>query len=129
MQKDFDTWNKKKKLEYQTGRRFFREGEIWWSHIGLHVGYEIDGKGSDYSRPVLVLKKYNKYSFLVLPLTTKQKSNKYSVCIQRNDGKVVWGIASQVKNVDGKRLINRIGRLSMGDLAMVKKKISRINFC
>jgi hypothetical protein len=45
MQKDFDRWNKtKKKLNAEIEPLYFREGEIWWVHLGVNVGYEIDGK-------------------------------------------------------------------------------------
>ena len=46
MAKDFDRWNKKKKaLDAKAEPLYFHEGEIWWVHLGVNVGYEIDGKG------------------------------------------------------------------------------------
>lgn len=68
---------KKKGIDSLDNRLFFKEGEIWWAYLGLNIGFEIDGKGKDFSRPVLVLKKYNGYSFLALPLSTSQSINKY----------------------------------------------------
>src|SRR5436309_13441779 len=84
MEKDFDRWNKVKKAINATdeqGRLYFHEGDIWWVHLGVNVGYEIDGKSSDFSRPVIILRKYNQYSFLALPLTTNAKPNKWRVPI------------------------------------------------
>jgi hypothetical protein len=52
MQKDFDRWNKVKKAINATdeeGRLYFHEGDIWWVHLGVNVGYEIDGKSRDFS--------------------------------------------------------------------------------
>ena len=46
-----------------------------------HVGYEIDGKDRDLSRPVVVLRKYTQYSFLALPLTTNAKPSKWRIAI------------------------------------------------
>src|SRR5437667_236634 len=64
MHKDFDRWNKtKKKLNAEVEPLYFREGEIWWVHLGVNIGYEIDGKRENFARPVIVLRKYNKYSF------------------------------------------------------------------
>src|SRR5882762_10483545 len=60
---------------------YFHEGDIWWVHLGVNVGYEIDGKSSDFSRPVIILRKYNQYSFLALPLTTNARPNKWRVPI------------------------------------------------
>jgi hypothetical protein len=69
MEKDFDRWNKKKKiLNSDAEPLYFREGEIWWVHLGVNVGYEMDGKQDNFARPVIILRKYNKYSFLALPL-------------------------------------------------------------
>lgn len=48
---------------------FFKEGEIWWCYFGENVGTEMNGKSDYFTRPVLVLKKYDKYSFLAVPLS------------------------------------------------------------
>ena len=54
-QKNFDDWNQVKKTIQQPGKRqFVREGEVRWAMIGVNVGTEIDGKGVNYARPVLV---------------------------------------------------------------------------
>lgn len=130
MQKDFDGWNKlKKTLDSGLERRYFRDGEIWWVHLGVNVGYEADGKGREFSRPVLVLKKYNKYSFLGLPLTTRKKSHKYTIDMEKYLKKVVYGTASQIKNIDSKRLINRENKITLNELNEIKEKISKVNFC
>ena len=66
MQKDFDTWNKEKKIintREDTSQIFFKEHEIWWSSLGLNVSYEQDGKGQGFLRPVLVLKTFNPDTF------------------------------------------------------------------
>jgi hypothetical protein len=65
MQKDFDGWNKlKKAIDASDDQRlYFHEGDIWWVRLGVNVGYEIDGKQREFSRPVVVLRKYNQYSF------------------------------------------------------------------
>ena len=76
MEKDFDRWNhEKKRLNAADARLYFHDGEIWWAHLGINVGFEIDGKRSDFSRPVIILKKYNQFSFLALPLTTNAKAS------------------------------------------------------
>jgi mRNA interferase MazF len=56
MKKDFDRWNDKKKAVHDrrdTERLFFRAHEIWWAHLGVNVGYEQDGTGPDFERPVV----------------------------------------------------------------------------
>src|ERR1017187_10345231 len=79
MEKDFDRWNRIKKATDaadEAARLYFREGEIWWVRLGKNIGYETDGKSREFTRPVIILKKYNQYSFLALPLTTASKPNR-----------------------------------------------------
>ena len=60
IQKDFDKWNEKKKqIDAKGCGPFFHEREIWWSSLGFNVGFEQDGKGEKFGRPVLVFKQEN----------------------------------------------------------------------
>ncbi len=131
MQKDFDTWNTKKKAindKIIDEKLFFKEGEVWWVNLGVNVGFEMDGKGSDFIRPVLIVKKYNQYSFLAIPLTTSPKTNKYKVSVGIIDGKNAVASLSQLKNIDSKRLINKIHHLEHDLFVDIKEKASRVNF-
>ena len=130
MHKDFDRWNKqKKKLNAdETEPLYFRDGDIWWAHLGVNVGYEIDGKSSDFSRPVIVLRKYNQYSFLALPLTTNAKPNKWRVPIGSVSDRDAFAVLSQLRNIDSRRLIEKKGHVPMDVLAILKKAASRMNF-
>ena len=90
MENPFDRWNTIKKSTDavdETARLYFREGEIWWVRLGKNIGYETDGKSREFTRPVIILKKYNQYSFLALPLTTAPKPNPYRLPIGMVDGK------------------------------------------
>ena len=109
--KDHDGWDKfYKKLEGFGDGPFFKEREIWWVSIGINIGHEEDGKGEQYSRPVLILKKFNKYTFSGIPLsTTKKVGNYYHHFIF--DGKENAALLGQVKTFDYRRLINKIGTL------------------
>jgi mRNA interferase MazF len=129
--KDFDRWNKIKKATDaadEEKRLFFREGEIWWIRLGINVGYETDGKSAEFTRPVIVLKKYNQYSFLALPLTTAQKPNPYRLPIGAVGGKEAYATLSQLRNVDSKRLVKKITHLDVNILEAIKKEASRVNF-
>lgn len=56
--KHFDKWNKLKKTIHQNRPEFFvNEREVRYAHLGINVGFEEDGKGGDFKRPVLILKK------------------------------------------------------------------------
>ena len=51
--------------------RKFKEWELWWCAIGENVGIEINGKGSMFTRPVIVYHKFSKFGFMGIPLTSK----------------------------------------------------------
>ena len=56
----FDDWNIIKKDVHSSDKNkslFFNEKEVWWVTIGINIGLEIYGKGSSFTRPVLILKK------------------------------------------------------------------------
>ena len=131
MEKDFDRWNKLKKAinaSEEIGRVYFHEGDIWWARLGVNVGFEIDGKHTQSARPVIVLKKYNQYSFLALPLTTNAKPNKWRVPIGSVAGRDAFAVLSQLRNIDSRRLIEKKGHVPLDVLAILKKAASQTNF-
>lgn len=69
--KHFDQRNELKKHLHRNRTEFYvNKREIRYTHLGVNIGYEEDGKGGDFKRPVLVLKKVGNL-FAVLPMTTK----------------------------------------------------------
>ena len=131
MKKDFDLWNEKKKqidVRIIEDTLFFKEAEVWWVNLGLNIGFEMNGKGDEFIRPVLIIKKYNHYSFLAVPLSTSTKINKYRVSVGVVDGKDAVANLSQLKNIDSKRLINKIGYIEHDLFKSIKEKTSRVNF-
>jgi mRNA interferase MazF len=107
---------------------FFYQAEIWWVNLGLNIGYEMNGKGDEYMRPVIIFKKYNEYSFLALPLSTSRKTNKYRISVGVVDGKEAHGSLSQLRNIDSKRLINKVGYVEETLFNEIKKKANQVNF-
>ena len=112
MDKDFDTWNRIKKsinARADTEKVYFSEREVWWAQIGLNVGFEQDGKRNLVQRPVLVLRKFNRQVFLILPLSTKHKpGNKYYYNFICPDGLERSAILSQIRLIDIRRLTERM---------------------
>ena len=77
MKDAFDEWNEQKKsLEKSENStiHFPQEGEVWVCILGKNIGREQNGSGKDFSRPVLVVRRFNNNIFWVVPLSTKQKS-------------------------------------------------------
>jgi mRNA-degrading endonuclease toxin of MazEF toxin-antitoxin module len=96
--------------------------------LGKNIGYETDGKSREFTRPVIILKKYNQYSFLALPLTTAPKPNSYRLPIGIVDGGQAFATNSQLRNIDSKRLVKKIVHLKGDIVAAIKKEASRVNF-
>ena len=102
-----------------------KEGEVYWCSLGLNVGDEENGKGAGYRRPILVLKKFNNNIFLGVPLSTKNKNNKYYTKVTLKDT-VQSAMISQIRIIDTKRLSDKIGYIKKEDLASVKSNISKM---
>lgn len=124
----FDSWNEAKK---ETNRKevslFFHERQIWWACLGINVGFEQDGKGVDFERPVVILKTYSTNACLVVPLTTSGKKGIYYFDLGKVDGREAKAIISQIRFIDKKRLVNKVGVLDESTFLKLKKAIIQIN--
>jgi mRNA interferase MazF len=104
---DFNSWNElKKKIEADISSpdKFPKEGEVWMSNVGRNIGFEQNGSGDNFSRPVLIVKKFNNHMFWAVALSTKQKDlDFYFNYIDPNNQKVS-AILAQMKLISVKRL-------------------------
>lgn len=131
MEKDFDKWNElKKKIEFATDEadepvvlRFPKEGEVWMSHLGRNVGYEQNGSGDNFSRPVLVVKKFNNQMFWCVPLSTKQKPFDFYHNYTDVNGEKVSAILAQMRLISVKRLKRNMYEIDREVLAEIRSKL------
>lgn len=126
MQKEFDQWNTKKKSideQSDTESIYFREADIWWCCLGVNIGNEQDGKGKPFSRPVLIVKKFNQFVFWAVPLSTKLKDNPYYVECLCSDGIMRAGMISQLRLVSSKRLTDKICVANENSFYTIKSRI------
>lgn len=122
--KDFDSWNdKKKKIETSSVSKFYNTREIWWCSLGINVGYEQDGMGKDYQRPVLILKGISKNTCIVIPLTTSDNEHSLRFPIGMVGGKNASALLSQIKVIDTKRLVNKVGYLEKEVFDEIRKAV------
>ncbi len=128
--KDFKLWFLKKEVLHFNNYKspYFNESEIWWCSIGENVGDEINGKSEYFRRPVLIIKKLSKHSFIGLPLTTKQKLGSWYVNIEHNNKKSVV-VLSQVRNFDYRRLDKKLADLGEVYFTEVMKSLDKLLFC
>jgi mRNA interferase MazF len=122
----FDDWNStKKKSHYKENQVGFKEREIFWARIGQNIGAEEYGKGNEFQRPVLILRKLTSNIFIGIPLTSTLKNNDYfhSFEYTTKKGKISsTAMILQLKTFDKKRLMTRIGMLNKEDFEKVVEK-------
>ncbi|MFA7277420.1 MAG: type II toxin-antitoxin system PemK/MazF family toxin [Candidatus Gracilibacteria bacterium] len=113
MDKDFSKWNTRKQLLH-TGNKypFFHEREVWYCHLGANIGYEQDGKGEDFLRPILIIRKFNKQIFWGIPLTTSFRKSFYYKELPAIAGRKSYAVLSQIRLIDAKRLSYKISTIS-----------------
>ena len=111
MQKDFDGWNedKKKTDASEEYLPLYYEREVRWCRLGVNIGFEQDGTGRGYSRPVVILRGFSRRVCLVIPLTTSMKKNKYHFALGKIEDMEASAIISQLRLIDTCRLDQHIG--------------------
>ena len=121
--KDFKNWHTEKNdLHENKVRAFFHEREVWFASIGVNVGFEQDGRGGKFLRPVIILKKFNNEVLWCIPLTKNQKKGKYYFSFQLEE-ETSTAILSQIRLVDSKRLQYKMGDIAMKDFDQIKEKL------
>ncbi len=122
---DFDAWNEiKKKIEQENSTdRFPKEGEVWMSSFGKNVGYEQNGAGDTFSRPVLIVKKFNNRMFWCVPLSTKQKPFDFYLNFTDPNGQAVSAILAQMKLVSVKRLRRKLYEFEKETLRETRERL------
>ena len=126
MEKDFDKWNsKKKELEKLSKKFLFRTGDIWWCSIGLNVKAESCGKGEDYQRPVLVLRKLSGENFIGIPLSSRKKEGTW-FCEITVHGEKRYALLYQIRMFSINRFQRRLALLDETDLKKVKEKLEAL---
>jgi mRNA interferase MazF len=124
--RDFDTWNElKKKIQLTNSEPayFPQEGEVWMSSLGKNIGYEQNGSGDNFARPMLVVKKFNNHMFWCVPLSTKQKRFDFYFNFTDPNGQKVSAILAQMKLVSVKRLKRKLYEITPDLLTQIKEKL------
>lgn len=123
---DFDQWNELKKvIEAQENdpNKFPKEGEVWMSSLGKNIGYEQNGSGDNYSRPLLIIKKFNNHMFWAVALSTKQKNYDFYFNYTDPHEQQVSAILAQMKLISVKRFKRKIYDISNGLLLEIKDRL------
>ena len=126
--RDFDAWNGlKKSLEnvMQEAGFFPKQREVWMCAFGRNIGYEQNGSGEDFSRPVLIVKKFNNRMFWVVPLSTKQKSLDFYHNFTDPDSLKVSVILAQMRLMSVKRFSRRMYEVEESEFRIICDKLKK----
>jgi mRNA interferase MazF len=125
--KDFSIWNIQKQDIHNLGKnKLYRSRDIWWCNLGINIGFEQDGTGERNGRPVLILKGLSKNICMVIPLTTSLKKHSMRICLGKLEGKDASAIISQIRVVDTKRFVNKIGKLEKEKFEEIRKVVKNL---
>jgi mRNA-degrading endonuclease toxin of MazEF toxin-antitoxin module len=105
-------------------RPFYHAREVWWCTLGLNVGNEVDGTGSDHDRPVVVIRPFNAQTFFGVALTGHQRTGRYYFPLGIIDDREAAANLSQVRLLDTKRLIRKIGMLDEKTFRQLSKALA-----
>ncbi len=127
MKKDFDKWNiLKKEIDNNKNIPYFREGQICFISMWINIWFEQNWKNDNFSRPVLIIKKFNKDIFLWVSLTTKKRISNYIFYIGEFKNKKNYAILSQLRLYSSKRLLSHIWWVTKNINDELKEKITKL---
>ncbi len=129
MSKKFDGWNEIKKQTEQAGNiPQFKAREIYHAKIGENIGFEQSGKGDDFVRPVLIIKRLTKEIFFGVPLSTTSREGSFFYSFEFLGGVQSTALLVQTKLFSSKRLLNKIGMIKKEDFERLRKQLSNLMF-
>ncbi len=125
--KKFDEWNEvKKQVDTRSNVIQFKEREVYWASVGENIGFEQNGKGADFSRPVLIIKKLNNHLFFGVPLSTQSRTGSFFFEFELLSNKTSTALLVQAKAYDVKRLDQKIGMIQKNDFEQLKVKMKEL---
>jgi mRNA interferase MazF len=127
MKKDYINWHsKKEQINNLEQRPFFHEREIWFCYVGVNVGFEQDGQGQDFQRPVVIIKKFNNEICWVVSLSKTKRRGEYYFSFPFNEKITSVAILSQIKLIDVERLSRKIGDMSEDNFRLLVEKLKAL---
>ena len=120
---EYDNWNEvKKDIQDLEDKIFFKERDIFWAKLGQNIGFEQNGKGTEFTRPILVVKKYSKNMMLAIPLSTTIRDGSFFFKFDFKD-KVSTALLVQNRLLSSKRLVKKIGKIDEENFIKLKEKL------
>jgi mRNA interferase MazF len=116
----------KEKIHTEKFPPTFEEREIWWAVLGENIGHEENGRGDDFARPFVVIRKFNKELLFGLPCSSVIKDNKYyfKIVVQAGNFKTA-AMLSQARTISSKRLLNVVDKMGEESFEELKKALDK----
>ena len=127
MEEIFDKWNEVKKIVQNDEKiRLFKQRDIFFISMGQNVGFEQNGKGEKFVRPIVILKKITNQMFIGIPLSSQLKKGDWFFefgfnCKDSLSHNIA--IIPQIKMCSSRRLLNKIGVMKAEDFDILKQKV------
>ena len=93
--------------------------------MGVNIGSELDGKGDEFTRMVVVLKKTSSTMFYALPLSSKQATKIFHPLVM-HEGRTSYAVMSQVFSSSSKRLERFDSKISESELDILREKVANV---
>ena len=121
----FDKWNNlKKEIHTNNKIKSYKEREVWYINIWYNIWVESFWKWENFLRPILIFKKFDKNSFIWIPLSTKIK--KWEYYFITNIKKTWIANIKQLKTFSSKRLCYKYSSMSTKDFLTLKNKVKSL---
>jgi len=127
LSKRFLEWIKIKEFLHQRIQSpSFEEREIWWANIGENIGHEENGKGVNFIRPFIVIKKFNKELLFGIPCSSVNKESKfyYKIIMEKSNFETS-ALLSQSRVFSLKRLVRKIDKIGGSSFSELKKALDK----
>jgi sulfate adenylyltransferase subunit 1 len=120
----FDIWNTQKQTIAKLNKKIlFEERDIVFIKMGKNIGFEQDGKGKEFLRPVLIYKKFNDDQFIGFAMTSKyHKQEKFYYKLKEDS----YVILSQIKTYSAKRIKYNSHKISSKQLKEIDKRFKKL---
>lgn len=129
-ERNFNEWNEvKKETQKENIIVGFRNRDIFYIKIGENNGFEQNGKGNNFVRPIVVLKKFNKNMFFGIPLSSQIKDGMFYYYFELKKGSNISeniALLSQMRLYSTNRLLNKIGTMNKDDFENMKGKFKEL---
>ena len=128
MKKNYKKWHPlKQRINNASNLQpFFHEREIWFCHFGENVGFEQDGVGNDFLRPVVIVRKFNNDIFWGVPLTKRKKETEFYFTFYFTERGQNTAILSQIRLIDVRRLSYLVGTINESDFVKLIEKLKAL---